>query len=347
LLGSKERGEEAMICALQHVGLGVTDAAASYGFYKKCLGFNLKISDYLGSSPEMEPIIGELAKMRIIMGLSSQGRGVVELVQHLSSKSRKTNLRWGDIGFLASGYHATNLPAVIPQFEQLGFPAAAPIRSVELGDNQRMESIFLKDPDGNFIELIDAAPGKKRKPTVSGLAQVTIGVRDMDRSIAFYREIVGFDRVLFDNTGTDAAFDALFGGELKLREVLLGKSHSLRSPFLVPNGGRIRLIQALNYKGKDIYKGRRWGDIGQMECCFEVKDAKATIAELKSKNIEIYHPPTFMNMGSGSCGYFTYIKDPDGNLVEFVEVSRVAWLGPKTLSLTFNLLSPVLSRLVR
>lgn len=41
-----------MITSLQHVGLGVTDAAASYDFYKKVLGFPVKISDYVGASKE-------------------------------------------------------------------------------------------------------------------------------------------------------------------------------------------------------------------------------------------------------------------------------------------------------
>ena len=137
----------------------------------------------------------------------------------------------------------------------------------------------------------------------------------MDRSIAFYRDIVGFDRLLFDTIGSDPTFDALFGGDLKYREALLGKSHSLNSPFLVPDGGRLRLIQALNYGGKDIFKGRLWGDIGQMEFCFEVRDIRATVENLESNGKKIFHPPTFMNMGSGSSGYFSYIKDPDGNKI--------------------------------
>lgn len=335
-----------MLCALQHVGLGVTDVEESYLFYRKCLGFNLKLTDYLGSSSEMEPIIGELAKMRIIMGLSSQGRGLVELVQHLSTAPRKTHMRWGDIGFLASGYQARNIAALAPQFEKWGFPYLSPIRSVDLDDGRKAQSVFVSDPDGNFVELVETASRNSRHTGVDGLAQVTIGVRDMETSVAFYRDIIGFDNVVLDRVGHDPVFDTLFGERFELREILLENSRPLKNLFVTPDGGRLRLVQALNYKGNKVFQDRRWGDIGQMECCFQVENAQAAIAELEAKGVEIYHPPTFMNMGSGSAGYFTYIKDPDDNLVEFVEVSRVAWLGPKALSFTFNLLSPVLNRLV-
>jgi len=333
-----------MLCALQHIGLGVANAANSYSFYRKCLGFNLKLADFNGSSPEMEPIIGELARMRIIMGLSSQGRGLVELVEHCSSQPRPLSLQWGDIGFLASGYRAANLTVAARQLENMGIRMVSPILDLNLKDGRKWQSVFTKDPDGNLVELVDTNPTKPRKPAIGGLAQVTIGVRDLGEAIKFYRDIVGFDEVLLENEWSSPA-GAPFNQ--KQRQALLGKKRSLKSPFVPFDGGRIRLVQALDYKGKDVFQGRRWGDLGQMECCFQVDDIRATIAELIDKKVDIFHPPTFMNMGSGSCGYFSYIKDPDGNLVEFVEVSRIAWMKPTTLSPVFSFLSPVLTRVVR
>ena len=56
-----------MIEAFQHVGIGVSDAGRSLDFYKKVLGFSLKLNDHEEESQEMVPIIGALCRMRMIM----------------------------------------------------------------------------------------------------------------------------------------------------------------------------------------------------------------------------------------------------------------------------------------
>ncbi len=239
-----------------------------------------------------------------------------------------------------------NLAAITRQLERSGISLSVPIQSIRLANGQQREFAFLKDPDGNLVELIENTLDDSRRPAVRGLAQVTIGVRDMDRSVRFYHDVVGYDRVLFETSGRASVFDPLFRGKLSQREVLLGRSSSLRSPFVVPNGGTVRLVQALDYEGKELSKGRPWGNPGfQMECCFEVEDIHATVEELKSNKQEIFRPATKMNLGSGSHGYFAYVKDPDGSLVEFVEVSRVTWLSPRAISIVWPVFSPLASRM--
>jgi len=36
-------------------------------------------------------------------------------------------------------------------------------------------------------------------------------------------------------------------------------------------------------------------------------------------------------MGSGSVGSFAYVKDPDGNTVEMVEVNKVMFVSPAVM----------------
>ncbi|MBI5118225.1 VOC family protein [Candidatus Poribacteria bacterium] len=337
-----------MITSLQHVGLGVTDAAASYDFYKKVLGFPVKISDYVGASKEMEPIIGELVKMRIIMALSARGRGLVELVQYLSTSPRPLEMRWGDIGFLATGYRVDNLPGFINRLQQIGVKPKVRSYVTELASRQRWESAFLADPDGNLIELVDISPGAPVEPNVSGLVQVTVGVRDIDKSLPFYRDILGYNVTLLDIVQEEPGLQPLFGRSFAQRQVLLQRTERLNGPFVTSDGGVIRLVQVLGYQGKELFAGRRWGDIGQMECCFEVDDIRAAVAEVeRSMKTKAYCSPTYMDMGAGTNAFFAYIKDPDGTLIEFDEVKKVLWMKPLVFAAVLRFFFPVIAWMSR
>jgi catechol 2,3-dioxygenase-like lactoylglutathione lyase family enzyme len=153
--------------------------------------------------------------------------------------------------------------------------------------------------------------------------------------------------VLLDNTGTSQELAPLFGEGVAFRQVLLSRSQGSTSVFSMLGSGRLRLVQTLNHQGRRIYQDRRWGDIGQMECCFDVSDIHETTEYLQSKHVEIVLPPTFLNMGSGSSGFFAYIRDPDGNLIEIVEVKKIAWLSPRIISPVLQLLSPCFSKIIR
>ena len=88
----------------------------------------------------------------------------------------------------------------------------------------------------------------------------------------------------------------------------------------------IELVQALDRTPRKIYEGRYWGDPGFIQICFDVTG----MDELKKFCAEKGHPFTvdscpngeIFDMGDAS-GRFTYIEDPDGTLIEFVEVGQV------------------------
>ncbi|MEW6440052.1 MAG: VOC family protein [bacterium] len=336
-----------MKTGLQHMGLGTSNVAASYGFYRDLLGYNIKIADKEKVWHELESTLGELLDMRIIMAINSRGGGVIELVQINSRSPIKASTRWGDIGFLCNGFGVDNLPAVIRRLEELGAQFMVRSYPIRLASGERWESAFLTDPDGNVVELIDTSPGTSRRPAVRGLEQVTVGVRNIEKSMKFYHGILGFDEVILDAEGREPCLDTVFEGELKQRQVFLATSQPARSPLVARGGGRVRLVQTLDYQGKKTFEGRLWGDIGQMEICFESDDIKATVGELEAKKMKIAHYPTYTDMGSGSKGYFAYVEDPDGNNIEFVEAKQILWMPRRIALYVLKALSPVVTMLVR
>src|SRR5690606_8529873 len=69
--------------------------------------------------------------------------------------------------------------------------------------------------------------------------------------------------------------------------------------------------------------GRYWGDIGFIHLCFDIQgmDALKATCEAAGFPFTVDSANSF-DMGEAA-GRFSYIEDPDGTLIEFVETHRV------------------------
>jgi hypothetical protein len=82
---------------------------------------------------------------------------------------------------------------------------------------------------------------------------------------------------------------------------------------------------------RKIYEGRFWGDPGFIHLCYDIRE----MDNLKNQCLEKGHPFTVdskkshqgnsFDMGEAA-GHFSYIEDPDGTLIEFVETHKMAIL---------------------
>jgi hypothetical protein len=82
-------------------------------------------------------------------------------------------------------------------------------------------------------------------------------------------------------------------------------------------------VQAIDYQPVKIFENRYWGDLGFIHLCFDIRN----MAALKKKCESSGHPFT-VDGGAGfemgeAAGHFTYIEDPDGALIEFVETKKI------------------------
>jgi len=322
-----------MINALQHVGMGVNDTDTTYAFYRDTLGFKIKLNDHTEYSQEMAPIIGDVVEMRMLMAMNIHGGGAIELIEHTSTepRARAEPVRWGDLGFLESGLWATNLDALVPQLQAKGVALLTPVCSFQDYAGATWKYAYLRDPDGLLLQLLER-PGSDGASLVGGISHVAVGVSDIEAAERFYGEVLGYDRAIYRFTGYLPEMDAVTGGPMRMKMTILERSQGSTSQLALLDGGLIKLVQAIGYQGRPIFEGRRWGDIGQMEVALDVTDLRVTLDEALSKGATLLHPPTFMDMGSGSVGSFAYITDPDGNIIEFVEVEKIAWVSPQVMS---------------
>jgi catechol 2,3-dioxygenase-like lactoylglutathione lyase family enzyme len=128
------------------------------------------------------------------------------------------------------------------------------------------------------------------------------------------------------------------GGEGTLRRVILERSKPIEGPLSQLMGtSHLELIQAIDAPGKKLYEGRYWGDPGFIHLCFDVRNMEAVKAQTEA----LGHPfvcdsGTDFGMGDAD-GHFTYVEDPDGTLIEFVETFKIPIA--KKLGLYLNLKS--------
>jgi hypothetical protein len=111
--------------------------------------------------------------------------------------------------------------------------------------------------------------------------------------------------------------------------VLLRRSEPFSGAFSKVLGqSEIELISTPEVPGKKIYEGRIWGDPGFIHLCYDMNgiDNLRNFCENKGFPFTVdtkkSQEGNSFDMGEAA-GYFSYIQDPDGTLIEFVETHKV------------------------
>ncbi|MEE9199786.1 MAG: VOC family protein [Dehalococcoidia bacterium] len=135
-------------------------------------------------------------------------------------------------------------------------------------------------------------------------------VSDMERSLAFYRDLLGLREER--NFVMEGEFISQLAGfpNAKLHIVYLGigdKRHA------------VEVIQYLNPAGKGIASPQR-NDVGAAHLGFIVDDLDSYYQHLSGKGVRFVNPPAVRPDATYPWALKAcYLKDPDGNLLEFIE----------------------------
>jgi catechol 2,3-dioxygenase-like lactoylglutathione lyase family enzyme len=188
----------------------------------------------------------------------------------------------------------------------------------------------MKDPYGNIFQLVEATDWfRNEKKNTGGSYGAIIGVTDIEKSRVVYSDILGYDEVVYDTTGIFSDLVNLPGGNNECRRVLLKRSELFSGPFSKVLGQSvIELISATGKPGKKIYENRFWGDPGFIHLCYDMQgmDELKNFCESKGFPFKVdskkSHEGNSFDMGEAA-GHFSYIEDPDGTLIEFVETHKL------------------------
>lgn len=313
------------ISGIQQIGIGVANVHEAFKWYRQHFGMDVPMFEEAAEAALMLPYTGGQPQSRhAILALNMQGGGGMEIWQYTGRTPVPAAFQpqLGDLGIFIAKIKCKNVWDCFHDLRKRGVnmqtnPAPRP-------DGE--EHFFVKDPWGNTFEVVGAKDwfSTGRPDLTGGMYGAVIGVSDMDRSVAFYAEMLGYDTVVYDKTDDFADWHGVDGGFGRCRRVLLRHAEKRKGPFSRLLGDtEIELVQSLERKPRKIFENRFWGDLGYIHLCFDITG----MAEMKAFCTEKGYPFTVDSSGSfdmgEAAGYFSYIEDPDGTLIEFVETHKI------------------------
>ncbi len=318
-----------LFTGIQQVGIGVENAEEAFMWYNKNLGLDVPVFDDVARAELMTPHTnGIIRERRAILAVNMAGGGGAEIWQSNDPLplAAKKEASLGDLGIFCVKLKSSNVDALASKL------------NVAVQKSPSGSSIaWLKDPYGNQLQIVpDNSWFKKKADHTGGVLGVIIGVSNMDASLKLYRDVLGMSEVMYDEEGVFEDFKPLKGGERVFRRVLLKKSEKAEGAFYKLFGNiEIELVELKNAEPSVIMEGRSWGDLGFIHLCFDTLNMEAFKAKAAAAGFPftVDSGNTF-DMGEAG-GRFSYIEDPDGTLLEFVETHKVPVL--KKLGIFINL----------
>ena len=269
------------ILGIDHVGLGVRDMKRMTSFYADVFGLEIVASIPEGDHPAIRGLLRSPTAVHSSCLLASRAGGLtLALFQQVDPPPRpiRADHRYGDIGVA-----------------KLRFFVADP-----------HGSRYVSDPEGNLIELSNAP----EPPSGTGplLSSVGVAVTDLDRSLAFYRDVLGLDTML---QTPDEHFSGL------LDKVTGHAGTTARSCVLGSSKGRgaLELVEVTKPRGRSIPFGTQWGDFGYLQLCLYATAGERLAAQVVAEKLDVILPLQTVD-DPDFPAQFMYLRDPDGIPVE-------------------------------
>lgn len=318
--------DDFFVSGIQQVGVGCENFSESWRWYIEMFNMNVRILEDDTVAERMLPYTGGKAQKRhACIAVNLQGGGGFEIWQYSERKPQPVPFRVqvGDLGIFAAKIKSRDVKAFHSQlsskYDKVGklssTPAGVPCFTVE-------------DPWGNYFQVVeDDYVFIEQHCLNGGIVGASTGCTDIDKTIPLYRDVLGYDKVVYDVTGTFDDFASMAGGNERYRRVLLSCSSRRKGAF-VPLFGEstVELVQALDRSPRKIYEGRFWGDPGFIQICFDVTNMRALEKHCNALGfpftVDSCKGNEHFDMGEAS-GHFTYVEDPDGTLIELVEAHKL------------------------
>jgi catechol 2,3-dioxygenase-like lactoylglutathione lyase family enzyme len=135
-------------------------------------------------------------------------------------------------------------------------------------------------------------------------------VSDLDRSIAFYRDVLGFgvsEKISLDGAHIEG-MTGIQGAAIRIAHV--------QAP-----GHDIELLQYVKPEGRRL-SDLRPCDTGASHIAFLVEDVDAVLEAIKAHGFEPMGPPQAPPSGRLKGGRVAYVRDPDNTTLEFQQLAK-------------------------
>lgn len=145
--------------------------------------------------------------------------------------------------------------------------------------------------------------------SVKSLDHISVTVSDMDRSLAFYRDLLGLQEVERHRLEGETISTMAGKPNVVMQVVRLAAPDT---PNIL-----LDLQQYLSPEGK--VSNAKLGDVGHAHFCFGVRNLDEAYTELSGKGVEFISKPVQFDLGWAVLDV-VFLKDPDGFVLELVGV---------------------------
>ncbi len=312
------------ICGIQQVGIGYKNIKESWKWYRKYFGMNVPVFEDTAEASLMYQYTGnKVHKRYAVLAMNMQGGGGFELWQFKDRKpvDNLQPIKIGDFGINIVKIKAKNVSETYQFFKSEGLD----LKTELVKSPEGKLHFYLMDPYQNLFEIVESENWfLENTDLTGGVIGITIGVSDIDASLKLYKDILDYDVIIYDKTENFEDLKLLNQGNTSFRRVLLKHSKEKSGGFSKLFGNtEIELLERTDKKGVKIYQNRFWGDSGYIHVCFDVIGMNLLKDEcaIAGFGFTVDSQNSF-DMGEAA-GHFSYIEDPDGTLIEFVETHKV------------------------
>lgn len=327
------------ISGIQQIGIGVPDVHSIWKWYRQFFGTNVRVFEEAAPAPYMTKYTGDKVQDRnSALAISMEGGGGFEIWQYTSRNTEKAkfDIQLGDYGIYSCMIKSRDVQASYNFFVENKAKIVQPLTKKPNGKH----TFSVEDPNGNLFTIVDGRGWFKNTGHPSktgGVSGAIICVSDIEKALPLYRDLLEYETVEYDLTGKFEDLTGFPKGDGAFRRVLLTHKRVNSGPFAQLLGpSEIELIQALDRTDcKKIFEDRYWGDWGYIHLAWDVQGMDALKQECEEKGFPftVDSGSTF-DMGEAG-GRFSYVEDPDGTWLEFVETHKVPVL--KKLNWYINL----------
>ncbi|MBI9069328.1 MAG: VOC family protein [Salinivirgaceae bacterium] len=317
---------EKRINGIQQLGVGVPNVKEGFDWFRTYFGMDIKMFEEAALAELMLPhTAGETRERHAILALNLQGGGF-EIWQHTGKTPEppKFQVQIGDLGICIGKLKSADVNKAYEQYKKWNLEVLSPLEKDPAGNDH----FYVNDLYGNIWEIChEEFVLKKEKSVNGGIYGAVIGVKDMEDSFRVYKDILGYDTVVYDKKDKFDDWAGVPGCDNTYRRVLLTHSEKRNGAFSPMFGPTcIELVQVIDREARDVLEGRIWGDPGFIHLCFDINGMDELREEVKEKGfpftVDSAAAMDTFDMGEAA-GNFSYIQAPEGTLIEFVETHKI------------------------
>ena len=305
--------------------ISVRDEQAMADFYTSTLGWERRAEGDVDRAQLTAWGLPEGASAHFVLVANpGSDRGFVRIVSFkgvTQRRIREHDAFWDTGGIFNMNIRVADMAKTSAKVTDAGWQAVSEPVRFTFGPFT-VEEWIPRHPDGVRIAFIQrVAPPLEGWPnlvTTSRSFNSTQIVADLDRALAFYQGVLGFETYIETRGPSPEPGESVIGLS---REAMMDITREVKivNPSGYGNDGSIELLEFEGYSGRNFADYSRPPNLGNLALRFPVPDVDALVAHLESHGVKPEYAPVITEIAPYGRVKITAVRAPDGAWLEFYQ----------------------------